>query len=183
MGYLEKRIQYVLLMLMVCMLAISPAAAVETPDAGSMSLTESITSDMIDAAAAPEATVAPTEDPDELSVLATEPVILFNGTVTLTGGTFECTAYNSGTAYTVQNRAPLGALQAVAERKGFPYAITDKKWDGSEVLLLDDIGEYKYVKGGSKWVCYVNGVEKDGYNGHDDGLNVIALADADEVVF
>ena len=108
MGYLEKRIQYVLLMLMVCMLAISPAAAVETPDAGSMSLTESITSDMIDAAAAPEATVAPTEDPDELSVLATEPVILFNGTVALIDGTFECAAYNSGTAYTVQNRTPLG---------------------------------------------------------------------------
>jgi len=182
MGYLEKRIQYVLLMLMVCMLAISPAAAVETPDAGSMSLTESITSDMIDAAAAPEATAAPTEDPDELSVLATEPVILFNGTVTLTGGTFECTAYNSGTAYTVQNRTPLGALQAVAERKGFTYDVTDKKWaTGSEILLLDNINEY--TKSDGKWACYVNGVEKDGFKSKDDAVNAVALADGDIVVF
>jgi len=181
MGYLEKRIQYVLLMLMVCLLAISPAAAVETPDAGSMSLAESIASDGIDVVAIPEMAAAPAEN--ELSVLAAEPVILFNGTVALTNGTFECVASNSDKAYTVQNRTPLGALQAVAERKGFTYAVTDKKWDASEVLLLDDIGEYKYTKGGSKWVCYVNGVEKDGYNGHDYGLNVIALVNGDVVVF
>ncbi|HNV38694.1 MAG TPA: hypothetical protein PKJ46_06005, partial [Methanoculleus sp.] len=155
----------------------------EASDAGDMSLTESITSDIIDAAAAPEAAAAFTEDPDEVSVLAIEPVILFNGTVALIDGTFECTAYNSDIAYTVQNRTPLGALQAVAERKGFTYDVTDKKWDGSEVLLLDNIGEYEYIKSVSKWVCYVNGVEKDGYSGHDDGLNVIALVDGDEVVF
>ena len=183
MGYLEKRIQYVLFILMVCVLAIPASAMAEASDAGDMSLTESITSDIIDAAAAPEAAAAFTEDPDEVSVLAIEPVILFNGTVALIDGTFECTAYNSDIAYTVQNRTPLGALQAVAERKGFTYDVTDKKWDGSEVLLLDNIGEYEYIKSVSKWVCYVNGVEKDGYSGHDDGLNVIALADGDEVVF
>ena len=183
MGYLEKRIQYVLFILMVCVLAIPASAMAEASDAGDMSLTESITSDIIDAAAAPEAAAAFTEDPDEVSVLAIEPVILFNGTVALIDGTFECTAYNSDIAYTVQNRTPLGALQAVAERKGFTYDVTDKKWGDFEVLLLDNIGEYEYIRSGSKWVCYVNGVEKDGYNGHNDGLNVIALVDGDEVVF
>ncbi|NLZ30840.1 MAG: hypothetical protein GX885_08910, partial [Methanomicrobiales archaeon] len=85
--------------------------------------------------------------------------------------------------YTVPNNTPLGALQAVAERRGFTYAVTDKKWEASEVLLLDDIGEYVYVKKGPEWACYVNGDKKDGYSGHDYGLNVIELVEDDVVIY
>ena len=162
MSRLKNKIQYVLFILIVCLLLVSSAAATEAPgDPG----------------------VNQAEYTPELSMLAAETVPLFDGTVALTEGSFECTAYNSGTAYTVPNNTPLGALQAVAERKGFTYAVTDKKWSAnSEVLLLDDIGEY--TRNGDKWVCYVNGVKKDdGYKVKENGLNVIALTEGDEVVF
>ncbi|WP_292491852.1 hypothetical protein [Methanoculleus sp. 10] len=170
------------------MLAVSSAAA-ETLDDTGASLTESITSDMVIVAATPleEMTAVSTEAPDEppvqTSALTAEPVILFNGTVALADGTFECTAYNSGTAYTVQNKTPLGALQAVAERKGLTYDVTDKKWDASKILLLDNIGEYKFVKSGPEWTCYVNGALKDGYSDSNNAVNVVALANGDKVVF
>ena len=188
MGYLEKRIQYVLLVLMVCLLLVLPAAA-ETLDTPGVSPAESLINDTVASVATPSATpaeemtVTPTEEPDESSVqtlaLTTDPVILFNGTVMLTGGTFECSVGDK--AYTVQNKTPLGALQAVAERKGFTYKITDKRWTEDEVLLLDDVNEYTRDTG--KWVCYVNGVKKDGYGNKDNALNVLALADGDRVIF
>ncbi len=187
MGYLEKKIQYVLLVLMVCLLLVLPAAA-ETLDTPGVSPTESIMSNTIAPTATPSEgmTVAPTEEPDESSVqtlaLTTDPVILFNGTVMLTGSTFECSVGDK--AYTVQNKTPLGALQAVAERKGFTYKASDKKWaEDNKVLLLDDIGEYPYVKGTARWNCYVNGDLKDGYGNKDNALNVLALADGDRVIF
>lgn len=217
MSYLGKKIQYVLFILMVCLLLVPPAAAETLDNTGvnqtgsfvddtvlpeatsSATLSEEVTAtptEVPPATATDEVTAEPTEevvvatveeDPAESSIQtlaqATEPVILFNGTVALTDGTFECTAYESGTAYTVQNKTPLGALQAVAERKGFTYEVTDKRWTEDEVLLLDNVGDYKYVKSGTKWVCYVNGIKKDGYNNHDAGLNVIALADGDEIIF
>jgi len=191
MGYLEKRIQYVLLVLMICLLLVLPAAA-ETLDTPGLSPAESLINDTVASAATPSATpaeemtVTPTEEPDESSVqtlaLTTDPVILFNGTVMLTGGTFECSVGDK--AYTVQNKTPLGALQAVAERKGFTYKAGDKKWaEDNKVLLLDDIGEYPYVKGTARWNCYVNGDLKDGYGNKDNALNVLALADGDRVIF
>jgi len=188
MGYLEKRIQYALLVLMICLLLVLPAAA-ETLDTPGVSPAESLINDTVASVATPSATpaeemtVTPTEEPDESSVqtlaLTTDPVILFNGTVMLTGGTFECSVGDK--AYTVQNKTPLGALQAVAERKGFTYKITDKRWTEDEVLLLDDVNEYTRDTG--KWVCYVNGVKKDGYGNKDNALNVLALADGDRVIF
>ena len=215
MSYLGKKIQYVLFILMVCLLLVPPAAAETLDNAGvnqtgsfvddtvlpeatsSVTLSEEVTAtptEVPPATATDEVAAEPTEevvvatveeDPAESSIQtlaqATEPVILFNGTVALTDGTFECTAYESGTAYTVQNKTPLGALQAVAERKGFTYEVTDKRWTEDEVLLLDNVGEFS--RGTSKWVCYVNGIKKDGYNNHDAGLNVIALADGDEIIF
>ncbi len=164
MSYLEKKIQYVLFILMVCLLLVPPAVATEAlGDTG----------------------VNQVEDALELStqtlVQATEAVILFDGTIVLTKGTFECVAYNSGATYTVPNNTPLGVLQAVAEREGFTYAVTDKRWGYDEVLLLDDIGEY--TNAGGKWFCYVNGEMKDGFKNHDAGLNVIELAEGDEIVF
>ena len=215
MSYLGKKIQYVLFILMVCLLLVPPAAAETLDNAGvnqtgsfvddtvlpeatsSVTLSEEVTAtptEVPPATATDEVAAEPTEevvvatveeDPAESSIQtlaqATEPVILFNGTVALTDGTFECTAYESGTAYTVQNKTPLGALQAVAERKGFTYEVTDKRWTEDEVLLLDNVGEFS--RGTSKWVCYVNGIKKDGYKNHDAGLNVIALADGDEIIF
>ncbi|MCE5338545.1 MAG: hypothetical protein LLF90_07670, partial [Methanomicrobiaceae archaeon] len=70
MGYLEKRIQYVLLVLMVCLLLVLPAAA-ETLDTPGVSPAESLINDTVASAATPSATpaeemtVAPTEEPDE----------------------------------------------------------------------------------------------------------------------
>ncbi|MDR9787918.1 MAG: hypothetical protein RJR37_11855 [Peptococcaceae bacterium MAG4] len=110
--------------------------------------------------------------------------ILYDGTVTLDPGkTFTVTAYNSGANYTINEAKPLGALQAAAVAAGFTYDVTDKNYENSGALLLDNVGDYPYVKGGSKWLAYVNGVYKDGYNNHDDALNVIELVDGDRVEF
>ncbi|MDV2481736.1 hypothetical protein F8E02_06890 [Methanoculleus sp. Wushi-C6] len=176
MEFSRKKIQYVAIVLMACLLLATPAAAEALDDAG-VSLPESAVKDTFVA--------EETSDTGSAGALADDPVVLFNGPVALEAGAFECTAYNSGVSYTVDNRTPLGALQAVAGRTGFTYDVTDKKWvEGSnEVLLLDNIGEYAFVKGGAGWACYVNGVEKDGYSSSADALNAVALADGDVVVF
>jgi len=179
MSRLKKKIQYAMCILMVCLLLVPPAVAMEASSSADANQVENIVGDLTPLSA---------EDPPGTSApaltQATEPMILFEGTVALTEGSFECTAYNSGESYTVNNKTPLGALQAVAELRSFTYAVTDKKWDANnEVLLLDDIGEYKYVKGGSKWICCVNGDEKDGYTGKEHALNVVELTKDDEVVY
>ena len=133
-----------------------------------------------------EPMVTAEEEPDDESIgILSDETVLFNGTVALDDGTFECTAYNSGETYNVSNRTPLGALQKVSELelKGFTYNVTDKRMEDDEVLLLDDIDGYLYIKSTAEWACYVNGELKDGYGNHDDGLNVVALAEDDEVVF
>ncbi len=111
--------------------------------------------------------------------------VIFDGTVTLSpGGTFEVTAYNSGGGtYTVSETTPLGAIQAVATTKGFSYGVTDKNIGTSGALLLDNIGSYAYVKGGSKWYAYVNDALKDGYNNPAGALNLIELKNGDRVEF
>jgi DMSO/TMAO reductase YedYZ molybdopterin-dependent catalytic subunit len=112
--------------------------------------------------------------------------VLFDGTVDLTpGATFNVTAYNSNSTYTVNMTTPLGALNAAATAANFTYDVTDKKMnDPLWVLLLDNIDGYLYQKTPKHaWYAYVNDVFKDGYNGHDDGLNVIQLVHDDTVEF
>lgn len=115
---------------------------------------------------------------------AAAPDVLYDGTVTLTpDGTFTVTAYNSGGTYTVKEATPLGSLQAAAAAAGFTYDVTDKNFGTSGALLLDNIGSYKYVKGGGKWLAYVNDVFKDGYNNAAGALNLIELKSGDRVEF
>ncbi len=110
---------------------------------------------------------------------------LFNGTVTLTtGATFNVTAYNSGTSYTVNRTTPLGALDAAAATAGFTYDVTDSRWSADQVLMLDNVGAYLYNKSLKwNWLAYVNDAYKDGYMNHPDGLNVVQLADGDRVEY
>lgn len=109
--------------------------------------------------------------------------VLYNGTVTLTPDeTFDVTAYNSSSVYTVSKATPLGALQAAAVAGGFSYAVTDSRWEYDQVLLLDNVGKYEYKSPG-KWYAYVNDVCKDGYQNKPDGLNIIELLDGDKVEF
>ncbi len=182
-----KRIQYVLFILMVCLMLALPAVAMDALDGTSANQTGDTIDEAIYPTAASSATLPedvtvdlPEPPAQTLGVQAVKPVVLFEGTLALTDGTFDCTA-SSGGVYTVENQTPLGALQKVSELKGFLYAVTDKKWVDKGVLLLDDVSEYTRDNG--KWVCYVNGVEKDGFKGHDEGLNIIALTEGDEVVF
>jgi PKD repeat protein/frataxin-like iron-binding protein CyaY/DMSO/TMAO reductase YedYZ molybdopterin-dependent catalytic subunit len=108
--------------------------------------------------------------------------ILFDGTVTLTPGTnFTKIAYNSGTSYIINRTTPLGALDSAAATAGFTYDVTDKRWSSDQVLLLDNVSTYTKATG--KWYAYVNGVYKDGYMNHPDGLNVFELANNDQVNF
>jgi PGF-pre-PGF domain-containing protein len=109
--------------------------------------------------------------------------VIFEGEVTLPDENVTVTS-SQGTDYSIPARTPLGALDTVAGAQGFSYAVTDKKWADSGILMLDDIGAYPYVKGGNSWVCYVNGVALDDYGSPaTDGLNVRALADGDHVNF
>ena len=66
---------------------------------------------------------------------------------------------------------------------GFTYDVTDKNYSSSGALLLDNVGDYNYVKGGSAWYAYVNGAIKDGFNNSAGALNLIELADGDKVEF
>ena len=109
---------------------------------------------------------------------------LFDGTVTLTPGeTFTKNAYNNVTnVYTINRTTPLGALDKVASQQGFTYNVTDKRWQYDQVLLLDDVSHY-LRKSPGYWYAYVNGAYKDGYGNHANGLNVIELANNDQVNF
>ncbi|MDD4237287.1 MAG: NosD domain-containing protein [Desulfotomaculaceae bacterium] len=110
--------------------------------------------------------------------------VLYDGTVTLTPEkTFTVKAYNSETDYTVDEDTPIGALQAAADASDFEYDVTDKNYTASGALLLDNVGDYPYVKGGSQWYAYVNGDYKDGYNNADGALNLIKLVNGDKVEF
>jgi DMSO/TMAO reductase YedYZ molybdopterin-dependent catalytic subunit len=77
----------------------------------------------------------------------------------------------------------LGALQAAAVANSFTYDVSDKNYGASGALLLDNVRDYDYVKGGSKWYAYVNDVYKDGYNNAAGALNLIQLVDGDKVEF
>ncbi|WP_164913630.1 DUF4430 domain-containing protein [Methanoculleus taiwanensis] len=108
--------------------------------------------------------------------------VLFDDTVTLTEGTFTCTA-SSGSAYTVDRLTPLGALDAVADAEGFTYVVGDKKKLSNGFLLLDNVSDYVYVKGGDSWYYMVNGDPLDGFADASEGVDVYGLVDGDEVVF
>ncbi len=119
--------------------------------------------------------------------VALAPVIdtLFDGAVMLTPGeTFTKQAYNNATGglYTINRTTPLGALDKVATLQGFTYNVTDSRWSYDQVLMLDDLGQYRYKKP-NIWYAYVNGVYKDGYQNHPNGLNVIELNTNDQVNF
>ena len=77
---------------------------------------------------------------------------------------------------------PPGALDTVATLKGLTLNITDKRWSYDQVLLFDDLGQYRNKKP-NVWYAYVNGVFKDGYGNHANGLNVIELNNNDQVNF
>lgn len=109
--------------------------------------------------------------------------VLYDGEVALTSGeTFTVTAYNSGLNYTVNKTTPLGALQAAAAAGGFTYGVTDKNYEASGALLLDNVGNYNRKDPGY-WYAYVNDVYKDGYNNAAGALNLIELVDGDRVEF
>jgi len=132
----------------------------------------------------PSATGLSVQNIDRIFIYSNQapPVTLYNGTVTLVQGeTFNKTAYNSGTNYTINKTTPLGALQTAATSGGFGYEVTDKRWSLDQVLLLDNVSTYTKATG--KWYAYVNGVYKDGFGNHANGLNVIELANNDQVNF
>jgi DMSO/TMAO reductase YedYZ molybdopterin-dependent catalytic subunit len=108
--------------------------------------------------------------------------ILYDGTVTLNAGeTFTVTV--DANEYIINENTPLGALHKASIASGFSYAVTDKKYQNSGILLLDDIGSYPYVKSGSEWYAYVNDVYKDGYENSNNALNLVELVDGDKVEF
>ena len=110
--------------------------------------------------------------------------IIFDGTVTLTTGeTFTKQAYNNATGvYTINRTTPLGALDKVSTLQGFTYNVTDKRWQYDQALMLDDVSHYNRKSPGY-WYAYVNGVYKDSYGNHANGLNVIELNNNDQVNF
>ena len=108
--------------------------------------------------------------------------VLFAGNVALDpGGTFTITVGSN--QYPIDQNTPLGALHAASIAKGFTYKASDKKWGDSGILLLDDIGDYPYVKSGSQWRAYVNDVFKDGYADVKDALNKVELFEGDRVEY
>jgi len=113
---------------------------------------------------------------------------VFEGEVTLTEGNFTLTAYDSGVDYEVKQLTPLGALDAAATAGGFEYNVTDKKFADKGILMLDDIGEYRYNKVNDTvkwaWGCSVNDHVLNDWSYPDtEGLNVYELQDDDVVYY
>lgn len=107
--------------------------------------------------------------------------VLYSGTVALDpADTFTVTVGSN--QYPVNQNTPLGALHAASVANGFTYKASDKKWDNG-ILLLDDIGDYPYIKKGSQWLAYVNDVFKDGFADADDALNIVELFEGDRVEY
>lgn len=106
---------------------------------------------------------------------------LFKGKVSLTPGeTFTLTAYDSGDEYTIDQATALGALQAASLAGDFDYDMSDKNYSQSETLLVDNIGSYARSEPGF-WYVYINDGYKDSYNKKSQALNLLKLADGDEV--
>jgi len=191
MNETRKAVQHILFVLMVCSLLVLPAAG-ETFPGGNVSPGESTVNDTVTPEVTETPLVTPTEEPTvmptesldvapmQFSTMEAEPVI-FDGTVTLPMGAFVLTASNSGKSYPVMNPTPLGVLHAVAESEGWIYNVTDKKYSGKGIFLLDDVDSYLNDDG--EWICYVNDVLKNGFVSESDGLNVVELSDGDIVTF
>ncbi|MEA1943869.1 MAG: metallophosphoesterase [Euryarchaeota archaeon] len=116
------------------------------------------------------------------------PDVIFDDSVTLTEGDFTLTAYNSGENYSVKQLTPLGALDAASRIGGFDYNVTDKKFNSIGILMIDDIGDYKYNKVNSSvkwaWSCAVNDYVLDDWdNPETEGLNIYKLHDGDVVYY
>lgn len=121
----------------------------------------------------------------QTSVFAAGMDIIFDGSLSLSpDAVFEVRAHNpGGETYAVKEATPLGALQVIVSQKGLTYDVTDKNYGESGALLLDNIGSYKYAKGGSRWYAYVNGQFKDGFKNPEGALNLIQLKDGDVVEY
>jgi DMSO/TMAO reductase YedYZ molybdopterin-dependent catalytic subunit len=107
--------------------------------------------------------------------------ILFDGAVTLKTGTFNATAYNSGTTYSVDALTPQGALDAATRTVGLTCNVTDKKWATMGTMLLDGIGTYnKDTTHG--WAYTLNGAAMNDFSS-PQGISVYRLHDGDNLVF
>jgi PKD repeat protein len=111
--------------------------------------------------------------------------ILYDGNVTLNPGTFDFTAYNTGTEYQIDSLTPHGALDAASKIAGFDYNATDKKWASMGTMLLDDVDVYNYDSSVTPKLCWayaVNGVKKDDFSS-TEGISVYRVNDGDLVEF
>ncbi|MEA2075466.1 MAG: PGF-CTERM sorting domain-containing protein [Euryarchaeota archaeon] len=112
----------------------------------------------------------------------------FDGSVTLADGNFSLTAYDSGLDYEVKQLTPLGALDVASLLGGFEYNVTDKKFADKGILMVDDIGQYRYNKVNDTvkwaWSCSVDDHVLDDWNSPGtEGLNVYELQDDDVVYY
>jgi hypothetical protein len=122
-----------------------------------------------------------------IKILTDEPApttdVIFDGSVALGEGTVAIESVE-GNIYDVNELTPLGALFTVASEESISVNVTDKKFETMGILLLNDINEYLYVKGGDSWVCYLNGNLLDDYsNPATEGLNTCPLSVGDELLF
>ncbi|MDI6876038.1 MAG: PKD domain-containing protein [Methanomicrobiales archaeon] len=111
--------------------------------------------------------------------------VLFDDDVTLLPGTFDFTAYNSGTSYQINTTTPHGALDAASKIAGFTYNATDKKWSTLGTMLLDDVGDYRYNSSPDPdlvWAYAVNGVVKNDFSSAE-GISSYQLQNNDRVEF
>ncbi|ACL16099.1 hypothetical protein [Methanosphaerula palustris] len=132
-------------------------------------------------------TVTSTVTPAPQQTSGTEPVVLFDGNLTLTDGTYPCYAYNSGATHQVQNLTPQGFLELASKAGHFTYDVTDKKWDDPAygTFLLDDAGGFNYSGSTDPklaWAYRVNGVWKNDFSGNE-GISVYQVDDGDLVEF
>lgn len=108
--------------------------------------------------------------------------VIYEGPLTLSDEVVAIPSYNSDKSYDVAKNTPLGILGSVS---GLSLKVSDKKFDGMGILLLDGINSFEYDKSkGTTWVCEVNGVTLDDYgNPETDGLNKRIISPDDTVAF
>ena len=108
---------------------------------------------------------------------------VYDGSVTLTAGTFGAYAYNSGATIPVNNLTVHGALQAAAGQGGFTYNATDKKWSAMGTFLLDGVSTFDFNKTeNTAWAYTLNGAAMNDYSA-DQGISVQPVKNGDQLVF
>ncbi len=111
-----------------------------------------------------------------------EPVVLHDGQVNISGGATVLSAGVSNIQYTVDNSTLYGVLAAVCKKEGLSLTVSDRDWNPRlHSQVVEEIGGYREADG-TEWNCTVNSSPVL-LSSAEDGVLTHRVSDGDQVVF